>query len=113
MVLVSSLHGETLRRRLLTTLIVQGSVGLLFFIGLVILRPNDVETTIRAIGPSAPFLILVLVGFAFSLSIMKFKLTERVFVALGLTAATIMLPLLGVILTATISVLASMFSRYL
>lgn len=113
MVLVSSLRGETLRRKLLTILFVQGSVGVLLFAALVTVRHDDVTTTLRAIGPSAPLLILVLSGFAFALSVMKFKLTERVFVALGLTAATIMLPLLGVILTTLISVLASALSRFL
>jgi signal transduction histidine kinase len=113
MVLVSSLRGETLRRKLLTILFVQGSAGLLLFAALVMARHSDVGATLRAIGPTAPLLVFVLAAFAFALSLMKFKLTERVFVALGLTAATIMLPLLGVILTTLISVLASATSRFL
>jgi signal transduction histidine kinase len=113
MVLVSSTSGETLRRKLLATLIAQGSAGVVLFAVLVARRHEDVRTTLHAIGPHAALLVLILATFALSLSVLKFKLTERVFVALGLTAATIMLPLLGVILTTTISVLASAISRYL
>ncbi len=113
MVFASTQHEETLRRKLLATLVAQGTSGLLLFAMLVFLRRGDVTATLSTIGSSAPALVLVLALFALALSVMKFKLTDRVFVALGLTAATIMLPLLGVILTTAISVMASAVSRYL
>jgi signal transduction histidine kinase len=113
MVAATTRSEEASRRKLLTTLLTQGAVGMVLFVAIAIARAGDVSSTLHAIGPSAPLLIVVLSAFALSLSVMKFKLTDRIFVALGLTAATIMLPLLGTILTAAISVLASALSRFL
>jgi len=113
MVLVRSDREESSRRKLFTTLVLQGAVGLAVLLTITILRLEDTGHTLRALGSSAAPLILIFVAFAFSLSLLKFKLTNRVFVALGLIGATTMLPILGVVLSAWIAVAASATSRLL
>jgi signal transduction histidine kinase len=113
MVLVSTNHEESSRRKLAATLVMQGSVGLLMMILITVIRSDTVPATLAALGSSAPFVVAIFAAFALSLSLLKFKLTDNVFVALGLTAATTMLPLLGIVLTSWIAVIASATSRLL
>ncbi|MCM2317059.1 MAG: GAF domain-containing sensor histidine kinase [Thermoanaerobaculia bacterium] len=114
MVLVDPSGREELsRRKLLATFLAQGVVGALLLVALTWLQRDSTLETLEALGGAALPLLLIFVVFAFALAILKFKLTERVFVALGLTAATIMLPLLGPILTAWIAVFAAAVSRWL
>jgi signal transduction histidine kinase len=114
MVLVEPGSREELsRRKLFATFLAQGSTGAVLLVALTLLQREETGATLEALGRSALPLLLIFVAFALALAILKFKLTERVFVALGLTAATIMLPLLGPILTAWIAVFAAAFSRWL
>jgi len=113
MVLVTSDREKASRRKLFTTLVTQGTAGLVILITLTIVRAPVTGQILRTLGSSALPLILIFIAFAFSLSLLKFKLTNRVFVALGLIAATTMIPLLGVVLAAWIAVAASATSRLL
>ena len=113
MILVRSDREESSRRKLFATLVTQGTAGLLVLVALTVVRADLTRATLRALGGSALPLILIFVAFAFSLSLLKFKLTNRVFVALGLIAATTMIPLLGVVISAWIAVIASATSRVL
>src|SRR3954449_12595003 len=113
MVLVTSEREQSSRRKLFATLVGQGTAGLAVLIALTILRAGITTEILHALGSSATPLIAIFVAFAFALSLLKFKLTNRVFVALGLIAATTMLPLLGVVLSAWIAVAASATSRLL
>ena len=113
MVLLTSDREKASRRKLFATLVVHGTAGLLALIALTIIRAPVTAGILRDLGSSAAPLIAIFVAFAFSLSLLKFNLTNRVFVALGLIAATTMLPLLGVVISAWIAVAASATSRLL
>ena len=113
MVLLTSDREKASRRKLFATLVVHGTTGLLALIALTILRAPATAQILRTLDGSAAPLIAIFVAFAFSLSLLKFKLTNRIFVALGLIAATTMLPLLGVVISAWIAVAASATSRIL
>ncbi len=113
MVLVPSDREESSRRKLFTTLVLHGTAGLATLLAITFLRLEETRRVLHALGSSALPLILIFVAFAFSLSLLKFKLTNRVFVALGMIGATTMLPLLGVVLSAWIAVAASAISRLL
>jgi signal transduction histidine kinase len=94
-------------------LVAHGSIGFLILVTLTFMRADATGATLRALGPSAAMLIAIFAAFALALSLLKFKLTESIFVAFGLTAVTTMLPLLGPILSAWIAVTASATSRLL
>jgi signal transduction histidine kinase len=113
MVLLTSDREKASRRKLFATLVVHGTTGLLALIALTILRAPATAQILRTLDGSAAPLIAIFIAFAFSLSLLKFKLTNRIFVALGLIAATTMLPLLGVVISAWIAVAASATSRIL
>ncbi len=113
MVLVRSNREEPSRRKLFTTLLIQGAAGFAVLLTITFLRAGDTARIVHTLGNSAAPLILIFAAFAFSLSLLKFKLTNRIFVALGLIGATTMLPLLGPVLSAWIAVAASATSRLL
>lgn len=113
MVLVAADREQSSRRKLATTLAIQGSAGLLLMVAVAIKRVDATRATLATLGPDAWLLIPLFAAFALALALLKFKLTERVFVALGLTAATTMLPILGVVITSWIAVAASAISRLL
>ncbi len=113
MMLVPTDREASSRRMLAAIFLAQGTVGLSMMALLTIVRADSIRATIRALGSSATLTIVIFVAFAFALSLLKFKLTDRVFVALGLTAATTMLPILGMVITAWIAVAASAISRLL
>jgi signal transduction histidine kinase len=113
MVLLTSDREKASRRKLFATLVVHGTAGLLALVALTIVRAPVTADIVHTLGESAVPLIAIFVAFAFSLSLLKFNLTNRVFVALGLIAATTMLPLLGVVISAWIAVAASATSRLL
>ena len=113
MVLLTSDREKASRRKLFVTLVAQGTLGLLALIALTILRAPITGRILHTLGASAAPLIVIFIAFACSLSLLKFKLTNRIFVALGLIAATTMVPLLGVVIAAWIAVAASATSRLL
>src|SRR3954454_18666728 len=113
MVLVTSEREQSSRRKLFVTLVLQGAAGLALLVTLTILRASQNAQIVRTLGPSATTFIAIFIAFALALSLLKFKLTHRIFVALGLIAATTMLPLLGVVISAWIAVAASATSRLL
>src|SRR5689334_8850017 len=101
------------RRRLASVLVAHGSIGFLILATVTVMRGYATGETMRALGPSGYILIVIFGAFALALSLLKFKLTDSIFVAFGLTAVTTMLPLLGPVLSAWIAVTASATSRLL
>jgi signal transduction histidine kinase len=101
------------QRRLASVLVAHGSIGFLILATVTFMRADATRATLRALGPSGYLLIVIFAAFALALSLLKFKLTDSIFVAFGLTAVTTMLPLLGPILSAWIAVTASATSRLL
>src|ERR1044072_1224948 len=113
MVLITSEREQSSRRKLFVTLVFQAIAGFILLVALTLLRAPLTAQIVGTRALSATALIAIFIAFAFSLSLLKFKLTNRVFVALGLIAATTMLPLLGVVISAWIAVAASATSRLL
>ncbi|HEX3110193.1 MAG TPA: ATP-binding protein [Thermoanaerobaculia bacterium] len=109
----SDREASSSRRRLASVLVAHGSIGFLILVTVTFMRGFATRETLRALGPSAWVLIAIFAAFALALSLLKFKLTESIFVAFGLTAVTTMLPLLGPVLSAWIAVTASATSRLL
>jgi signal transduction histidine kinase len=101
------------RRRLASVLVAHGSIGFLVLVTVTVMRTDATRATMQALGPSGYVLIVIFGAFALALSFLKFKLTDSIFVAFGLTAVTTMLPLVGPILSAWIAVSASATSRLL
>jgi signal transduction histidine kinase len=101
------------RRRLASVLVAHGSIGFLILVTVTVMRADATRATMRALGLSGFVLIVIFAAFALALSLLKFKLTDSIFVAFGLTAVTTMLPLLGPVLSAWIAVSASATSRLL
>jgi signal transduction histidine kinase len=101
------------RRRLASVLVAHGSIGFLILVTVTFMRADATRATMHALGASGFVLIVIFAAFALALSLLKFKLTDSIFVAFGLTAVTTMLPLLGPVLSAWIAVSASATSRLL
>lgn len=106
-------EGAAARRRVLFVFLVQGLAGLTVMVWMTWLRRHEPSTIIRGLGDDAPILILILIGFAAALGFLKFELTNLIFVSLGMVAYMAMLPLLGGVLTAWITVLVASAVRLL
>ncbi len=80
---------------------------------LTVVRHDQTLHVLRTLGSDAPILILIFVAFAGTLALLKFELTDLIFVSLGLTAYIAFAPLLGVVLTSWIAVMVAMTTRIL
>ncbi|MCU1349868.1 MAG: multi-sensor signal transduction histidine kinase, partial [Acidobacteria bacterium] len=101
------------RRRVIWTFVSQGVIGLALML-LVTWSQRDVTAGILArLGPDAPVLILLFLVFATTLALLKFELTDLIFVSLVITAYTAMFPLLGAVLSSWIAVFVSIVTRFL
>src|SRR5207244_7149640 len=58
-------------------------------------------------------LVAILIAFAFTLALLKFPLSDQIFVSLMVTAVLAIFPLLGPVMTAWIAVLAAVAARLL
>ncbi|HJQ37823.1 MAG TPA: ATP-binding protein [Thermoanaerobaculia bacterium] len=101
------------RSRILSVFLAQGSAGLVLMIWLTWLRQDQVATVFQRLGDNAPILIAVFIAFATTLALLKFELTDQIYVSLVLTAFITFFPLLGGVLTAWIAVLVSIGTRIL
>ncbi len=101
------------RSRIISVFLAQGSAGLLLMVWLTWLRQDQVATVFQRLGDNAPILIVVFIAFATTLALLKFELTDMIYVSLVLTAFITFFPLLGGVLTAWIAVLVSIGTRIL
>jgi signal transduction histidine kinase len=101
------------RRRIMSVFILQGVAGLLLMIGMTWLRQDQVASVFQQLGDNAPIVIAVFIAFATTLALLKFELTEMIYVSLVLTAFMAFFPLLGGVITAWIAVGVSIFTRIL
>ncbi|HVT04402.1 MAG TPA: GAF domain-containing sensor histidine kinase [Thermoanaerobaculia bacterium] len=113
MALVPTERSPGSRKRAMGIFLRQAVVGLLLLVWLTATRTSEPAQVFRALGPSAPILIAILVAFAFSLATLKFALTEQIFVSLLITAVLAIFPLLGPVLTSWIAVCAAIAARLL
>src|SRR6266542_2603889 len=107
MPLVATERSPVSRKRALGVFLRQGVVGLLLLAWLTATRLDEPARILRALGPPAPILVAILIAFAFTLALLKFPLSDQIFVSLMVTAVLAIFPLLGPVMTAWIAVLAA------
>ena len=101
------------RRRVISVFLVQGLTGLLVMVWLTWLRLDQTKDVLAALGSDGPVLIAIFVLFATTLALLKFELTDLVYVALVITAYMAMFPILGTVLSSWIAVTVSIGTRLL
>ncbi|HUP61785.1 MAG TPA: ATP-binding protein [Thermoanaerobaculia bacterium] len=101
------------RRRIIFVFLTQGLAGLLLMSWLTWLRVDQTKAILASLGSDAAILLTLFIAFATTLAMLKFELTEQIYVSLVLTAFMIFLPLLGGPLTAWIAVLVPVATRIL
>ncbi|HJW92752.1 MAG TPA: ATP-binding protein [Thermoanaerobaculia bacterium] len=89
----------------------QGALGLALLIAMTARRMHEPQAIAAALGESFIPLVLILFAFSLSLGLLKFSLTDVVFVAFSLTALTITIPILGLVVSAWLGVLAAVLAR--
>src|SRR6476619_748515 len=100
MVLFAQPHRSASRRDVLVVFASQGALGLGLLIWMT-LRGLDEPRAIEALlGPAVVPLLVVLFAFTLSRGLLKFSLTDAVFITFALTALTIAIPLLGLVISA-------------
>ena len=104
---------DSARRRTLTVFLTQGCAGLLLMAWITWLRFDQTEVILHRLQPNAAGVIVILIAFATILALLKFELTELIFVSLVLTAYTVMIPILGVVISSWLAVLVAGFARVL
>jgi signal transduction histidine kinase len=113
MALVAAEHDPSSRRRVTAVYVQNGVVGTIVLLAVTLLRPSEPARIIAALGSPAPILIALLALFATSLALLKFKLTEQIFVSFVITAYIAMFPLLGLVLSTWIAIAAAVAQRLL
>jgi len=101
------------RRRVISVFLTQGIAGFLLVVFMTVLRFRETGLIVERLGPAAPLLIVIFFAFALMLSLVKYELTNVIYVSLGITAYMAMLPLLGIVITAWMAVVISIGSRAL
>ena len=101
------------RQRVISVFLVQGLAGLAILLFLTWSRADDTLRIIRTLGADAPILIAIFLVFATVLALLKFELTDLIFVSLVMTAYFAFTPLIGVVITAWLAVLVAMITRIL
>src|SRR5688572_1744014 len=111
MALVAAAHDPLSRRRVIPVYLQHGAAGLLVLLAVTFLRTEETAAILQALGPSGPILIALLFVFAFSLALLKFPLTDQIFVSLIITADIAIFPLLGMVPSAWVAVAAAIAQR--
>ncbi|MGA8810799.1 MAG: ATP-binding protein [Thermoanaerobaculia bacterium] len=104
---------DSARRRTLTVFLTQGCAGLLLMAWITWLRFDQTTLILHRLQPDAAGVIVILIAFATVLALLKFELTELIFVSLVLTAYTVMIPILGVVISSWLAVIVAGFARVL
>jgi signal transduction histidine kinase len=101
------------RRRVIAVFLTQGLAGLMVMIALTFLRREETMRILDALGGNGPILITIFIAFATALALLRFELTDLVYVALVITAYMAMFPILGPVLSAWIAAAVSIGTRVL
>jgi signal transduction histidine kinase len=104
---------DAARRRVISVFLIQGLAGLIVMLWLTWMRHDQTLAILRALGGNAPILIAIFIAFGVALALLKFELTDLVYVALVITAYMAMFPLLGIVLSSWIAILVSVGTRVL
>jgi signal transduction histidine kinase len=104
---------DSARRRVISVFLIQGLAGLTVMLWLTWLRHEQTALVLRALGHDAPILIGIFILYATILAVLKFELTDLVYIALVITAYMAMFPILGLVLSSWIAVFVSIGTRIL
>src|SRR3954453_8796929 len=104
---------DSARRRTITVFLTQGLAGLLVMLWVTWLRFDQTVAVLRRLQPNAAGIIIILVAFAMTLALLKFELTDLIFVSLVLPAYTVMIPILGVVMSSWLAVIVAGVARIL
>ena len=113
MALVAAEHDPSSRRRVFAVYVQHGVGGALALLAATFLLRDEPARVLRALGDSGVLLVILFFFFATILALLKFKLTEEIFVSLAVTAYIAMFPLLGTVLSAWLAVLTAAIPRLL
>jgi signal transduction histidine kinase len=101
------------RQRVIRVFVTQGLAGLTLMLWLTLQRRDQTTAILERLGPNASILIAIFVFFATALGLLKFELTSRIFVSLGMMAFVAMPPLFGVVISSWLAVLVAIATRLL
>jgi signal transduction histidine kinase len=104
---------DSARRRTITVFLTQGFAGLLLMLWVTWLRFDQTAIILHRLQPNAAGVMLILIAFTTMLALLKFELTELIFVSLVLTAYTVMIPILGVVMSSWLAVIVAGVARVL
>jgi len=91
----------------------QGLAGLAVMLWLTVVAHAETLGILNKLGPNAGILVLIFVAYGTALGLLKFELTDVIFVSLGMMAYMAMFPLFGAVLTAWLVVLIAIVTRLL
>jgi signal transduction histidine kinase len=113
MALVAAEHDPSSRRRVFAVYVQHGVGGALALLIATFLLRDEPVRILKALGDSGVLLIILFLVFATTLALLKFKLTEQIFVSLAVTAYIAMFPLLGTVLSMWLAVISAAIPRVL
>jgi hypothetical protein len=104
---------ESARQRVISVFLIQGLAGLIVMLWLTWLRHDQTLHIVRTLGSDGPILIAIFIAFGATLAMLKFELTDLVYVSLVICAYMAMFPILGLVLSSWIAVFVSIGTRVL
>jgi signal transduction histidine kinase len=104
---------DNARQRVISVFLVQGLAGLLVMLWLTWLRRDETSAILETLGSDAPILIAIFLLFATTLALLKFELTELVYVSFVIAVYMAMFPILGLVLSSWLAVFVSIGTRVL
>ena len=111
--MLSQRDPDSARRRVISVFLIQGLAGLVVMVWLTWLRRDETAAILQALGSDAPILIAIFIVFATTLALLKFELTDLVYISFVITVYMAMFPILGLVLSSWIAVFVSIGTRVL
>jgi len=109
----SATSTELARRHVITIFLVQGFAGFAAMVYVALVRRAQTAEILHSLGAHAFILIGIFIAFSATVALLKFELTEQIYVSLLTTACIAFYPLLGPVLTSWLAVLVAMGARIL
>jgi signal transduction histidine kinase len=101
------------RRRVISVYLTQGTLGLLLMIWMTWRDSGEAAAILHRLGANAMILMMILIAFAAALQLLKFELTNVIYVSLGIVAFMMMVPLLGTVLSSWLAAGVAVLTRLL
>ena len=101
----------TVRRRVISVYLTQGTLGLLLMLWMTWRHYAEAAGIVNRLGPSATILMVILVVFAATLQLLKFELTNVIYISMGIIAYMTMVPLLGTVISSWMAVGVAIATR--